>query len=632
MRVHFTKLLSVSRREYQTILSRRLFLIVSTTAFSVGLATTSLRPTTIQTLGGATPIADVQGTIALLVPFVAATFGYRAVVGERESGTIRILAGTRLSRSDIILGKIVGQTVATFTPVIFGTTLVVVVDIFSLNRFSVGIALEFVIVALIYTFAVVAIIVSISTLASSSVQSAVLIGITVLAGLLLWSDLMVIFLWDTFTGTVPGNSLRYPNIFELASRLSPNDAYYVLTNWILDVPIGTDSAVTQLTGPLNEAVKGEPRPLYLTPWFSLIPLVGWPFVLVLFSLRTFENRSLTVRPDEKFNWVRRLQIPWNRLSNWAPFGSILGRRDLFSWLPGRWQSIAQREFRILSRSPGIWLLGALIFVTSISSLAVQDIVKNYLGPLVPLAVLQTPGITLFAGSGAVFFTFRALSEERRSGSIRLTAGTKASRADVIIGVLIGRTIAFVIPVLIAIVLTCVVAIPQYSAVPLVQLLEFLAASVGFLFAMAAVGVAISTLSRHQVVVGGLAFSFVALPFYWEPLVNSFYSIVTGNAVDLVRPPQDPTYFLFKWLLPQNLYRVLTNWLLGVPNSSGTALFVTSDMLQQSTVSNITTVRSVFGTNIPVWYLHPILAVVGLMLLLGVSQIFSILVFSRSDLD
>nr|WP_190303803.1 ABC transporter permease subunit [Haladaptatus sp. R4] len=595
------------------------------------MITTSLRPTTVQILGGATPIADVQGTIALLIPFVAATFGYRTIIGERESGTIRILAGTRLSRSDIVLGKIVGQTAATFTPVIFGTIFVVVVDIFSLHRFSVGIALEFVVVALIYTFAVVSIIVSISTLATSSVQSAVLVGVTVLAGLLFWSDLMVTFLWNIFTGTVPGNSLRYPNIFEMASRLSPNDAYYVLTNWVLNVPVGTDSAVTQLTGPLNEVARGESQPIYLAPWFSLIPLVGWPFVLVLFSLRAFENGSLTVQHDKESNWIRRLQILWSRPSNWISFGSIVGRRELSSRLPGRWQSIAQREFRILSRSPGIWLLGVLIFVISISSLAVQDIVRNYLGSLVPLAVLQTPGITLFAGSGVVFFTFRALSEERRSGSIRLTAGTKASRVDVIVGILIGRTIAFSVPVLIAIVLTCAVAAPQYGAVPLVELLGFLAASVVFLFAMAAVGVAISTLSRHRVVVGGLAFAFVALPFYWQPVINSFYSIVTGHAVNLLHPPNDPAYFLLKWLLPQNLYRVLTNWLLGVPNSSGTALFVISDVLQPSTISNITTVRSVFGTDIPVWFLHPILTMVGLVLLLGVSQIFSVLVFSRSDL-
>src|SRR5699024_7363686 len=95
---------------------------------------------------------------------------------------------------------------------------------------------------------------------------------------------------------------------------------------------------------------------------------------------------------------------------------------------------------------GIWMLGLLVLASGVAGLSVPTFLQTELGPLVPLAALQTPGITLLAFGGTLFFTFRAIFAERHSGRIRLTTGTGPSRTDVIIGVLIGRTTAVVLPV------------------------------------------------------------------------------------------------------------------------------------------------------------------------------------------
>src|SRR5699024_5857864 len=291
-----TGLLSVSRREFYNSFSNRIFLLILVGFIVVGLMPMSLSPTAVETLGGAASLGDVQPTVGLLVPLIAAALGYRAVIGERESGTIRILAGTRLSRAEIVLGKTLGRSLTTLLFVVPGVCLVTIVDILRYGAFAPVTALGFFVLLSLYILAVTTIVVSLSTLASSSVQASVLVFITAIAGLLLWSDVVVAIVWNLLTGTVPGNELRYSNAFEFVTRLSPNDAYYVLSNWLLGAPIGTDSAASQIaeTARMATAGTGSAQPIYLTPWFSFVPLVGWPIGLLSVAIWRFDHESLAI--------------------------------------------------------------------------------------------------------------------------------------------------------------------------------------------------------------------------------------------------------------------------------------------------------------------------------------------------
>lgn len=628
MREHIPKLFAVSRNEFRTSVSKRTFLFVCLTTFALSFFTVPKSPELVRELGGSTPLTAMQSSVAILVPFVAATFGYRAVVGERESGTIRILAGTQLSRSNLVLGKVVGQTVATATSVLPGVLLAVAIRAFQYRTLAPGLTLALLLVVLLYIVAVVCIVVSFSTLASSSVQAAALVFVTTVGGLVLWSDIMVPIVWSAVTGSVPGDGLRYPATFEFVTRLSPTDSYYVLSNWVMGAPIGTESAVNQL----SSSTSGTANSVHITPWFSFVPLVGVPIGLTTVALWAFNRRSIVMQSNDPFGWVPRLTIPWNRLSLRVPLVGAGLSTHAVDRLPGEWQPIARREFRILSRTPSIWVLGGLVFVSGVLGLSVPRVFQTRLGPLVPLATLQTPGITLLGGWGIVISTFRSVLTERHSGTIRLATGAKPSRASVLFGVVVGRTVAFIIPIVVATLLTCAVATPRYGLVSPRALLGFLLASFGYLLAMGSIGVAISVSSRRQVVVGGVTVMFLALPFFWSLVTNRLYTAVTGRAVDTLSPPADATYFLLSWMMPTNLFRVLTNQLLNTPNSSGPALAVLTNVLQPSVTTNIIMLRSVFGTDVPVWYLHPGIGAVGLMLWFGISLAFAITVFNNIDLD
>lgn len=52
-----------------------------------------------------------QTPIGFFLPVLAAIIGYMAIVDERESGSIRVLLGLPLRRSDVVVGKTIGRSV-----------------------------------------------------------------------------------------------------------------------------------------------------------------------------------------------------------------------------------------------------------------------------------------------------------------------------------------------------------------------------------------------------------------------------------------------------------------------------------------------------------------------------------------
>lgn len=52
-----------------------------------------------------------QSPISFFLPVLGAMIGYMAIVGERESGSVRVLLGLPLRRIDVIVGKTIGRSI-----------------------------------------------------------------------------------------------------------------------------------------------------------------------------------------------------------------------------------------------------------------------------------------------------------------------------------------------------------------------------------------------------------------------------------------------------------------------------------------------------------------------------------------
>lgn len=61
----------------------------------------------------------VFGAVGFLIPIIGLVVGYRSIVGERESGSIRFLLGLPNSRRDVVIGKVIGRAIVVAVPTIF---------------------------------------------------------------------------------------------------------------------------------------------------------------------------------------------------------------------------------------------------------------------------------------------------------------------------------------------------------------------------------------------------------------------------------------------------------------------------------------------------------------------------------
>lgn len=565
---------------------------------------------TIRILGDAVALASAQINVAVIVPFAAAALGFRSIIGERETGTARILLGTELTRREFVLGTVLGRGAALLVPIVGGTVLVVSYDAVQYGRFSLPLLIGFLLVTTVYAFAWIGTIVGISA-ASSSTTRAVVIGSVVTISLIVWSDVTLPFLWRLATGSAPGNQMAYQPVFEVVRWFSLVDSYYVLTNWLLGVSAGPDHAVAQVASAISETGDVTSTAAPLPGWSGLVFLLVWPVVSLLGGTSVFRRTDLD--PDDTTNAFRVLsnsRLSFPRLSGHL-FQRITGQRNRIDSTPGSWQPLARREFHRLARTPIVWAAGLLVLVAGVLGLSPDPYVQQSLGSRVPLAALQTP-IAFLGGIGVLFGTFRSVIRERDTGSIRLTAGTAVSRTNTLVGLVLGRASAFAVPLIFAVLLTCLVAIPQHGLVPLGALVGFLGFTLVFVVGMAGLGVAISTITRNQSVAGVGILFFVVLHVGWYEISNTIYGVFTGTSVNGFAPPDNPLYLFVRWLPPLQLFNVVTNAIIGVPNSAGPATGVISE-LQPNAFSNIVVVQIDYGAAVPVWYLHPLVAFVQLLL-------------------
>lgn len=61
-----------------------------------------------------------DGLVTTLIPLIALVVSYAAIVGERESGSLKLLLSLPHSRADVVFGKVLGRSGAIAVPVLVG--------------------------------------------------------------------------------------------------------------------------------------------------------------------------------------------------------------------------------------------------------------------------------------------------------------------------------------------------------------------------------------------------------------------------------------------------------------------------------------------------------------------------------
>jgi len=238
----------------------------------------------------------IQAISMLTLPSVllaAIIVGYMAIVGERRSGSLKLLLGFPVSRGAILSGKVVGRTgiVAASITVAFalsGTLAAGLYGDFPVLRFAgfvgatVGLGVAFV---------------GLSVGISATVRSrgralAAAVGSYVL--LVVGWQPVVAGLYYAIAGSLPG--ARVPAWYLFVERLSPTGAYQVLVEAALDTPASVAVISVRPSGaeaaPVAEQIGGDPVPLLLSAGVAAVVLVLWVLVPTVVGYWRFRKADL----------------------------------------------------------------------------------------------------------------------------------------------------------------------------------------------------------------------------------------------------------------------------------------------------------------------------------------------------
>jgi len=214
----------------------------------------------------------VTGWLTTLVPLVGVLVGYNAIVSERESGSLRLSLALPHSRSDVVLGKLVGRA-GVLAAVVLGTLLVAgALVVYPFGDLEVPRSLAF--VALTVAFAVLWTGLGVAVSLSVATKRQALV--------LAFGFLFVfVFVWDTVetvlrfglnaAGIIDGD---LPEVVQFLFTLSPNRAYTTVTDGFLN-------PAASVTGPW-----------YLGEWAALVVFLCWLVGPLGLAYLRFSGRDL----------------------------------------------------------------------------------------------------------------------------------------------------------------------------------------------------------------------------------------------------------------------------------------------------------------------------------------------------
>jgi len=233
----------------------------------------------------------------LFVPLVALIVGYMAIVGERRSGSLRVLLTYPHSRRDIVFGKLLGRSGVIAITVGVGSTLSLLVATLLVAAPDVGNTAGLVGSIILFGVAFTGVAVGISASVRSRGQAMALAIGSLLVCLLVW-DAATAGVYAAITGSLPG--LEVEAWYLLLKRLSPVGAFRVIANGFVSGQLGPlfqagleqiPQDATSVQRQLSNRVSG-PLPFYLTSWFAGVTLIAWAVVPTAFGYLQFKRADI----------------------------------------------------------------------------------------------------------------------------------------------------------------------------------------------------------------------------------------------------------------------------------------------------------------------------------------------------
>ena len=242
--------------------------------------------------------AEVLGFLGFplqtIVPIAALIAGYMAVVGERRSGSIKLLLGLPPNRSDIVLGKLLGRMAVVGTAVVLAFLVALVLGAAFFGSVPLADWLAFGAITLLFGVAFAGLAVGVSAGVSTRGKSmALVVGLYML----------FVALWELVTAGPyyllydEGPPVEAETWYLVLEQFNPMSAYTTLASNAIEGEVFPftfqygleDFEASQLTP--AERYAGD-APFYLQDWFGVVVLLFWLVVPVAIGYYRFRNTDL----------------------------------------------------------------------------------------------------------------------------------------------------------------------------------------------------------------------------------------------------------------------------------------------------------------------------------------------------
>lgn len=215
-----------------------------------------------------------------IVPITSLVAAYLSVVGERESGRLRLLLSMPPTRRDVIVGKFVSRCALITVALTSAYALVMVVSLLLYQTLPLEIVLWTVLLTAIMGICYVGIAVGVSAATDSRMKAIVGVLMVFIISVVLWGPLLqAVFLMNGFVEFMDADSMR--NMLGFLDVLSPVVAYSELYD-NLNPP-----------GAFGGGATWDSTDFFQNNPFLLLILVLWTAVPVMIGYFLFERDDLS---------------------------------------------------------------------------------------------------------------------------------------------------------------------------------------------------------------------------------------------------------------------------------------------------------------------------------------------------
>lgn len=225
-------------------------------------------------------VNGLAGVVALVLPLLAIMLGYKSVVHERSSGSLKLTLSMPHDRRDLAIGTFVGRAVVLLVPTLVALVLAGGVGAALYGTDGLLAYPWFLAVTMLFGLAFVGLSVglSMSTDQDRWITFGALGGYLLLVnfwGLLHTVSLLVLHRFD-FSVLAPANLPAWAYLYRL---VEPGQSYYRLLEFGMDL------------GRAGMYLR-EGAPFYVDWWMALLLLVGWTVVPLALGFRRFSRGDL----------------------------------------------------------------------------------------------------------------------------------------------------------------------------------------------------------------------------------------------------------------------------------------------------------------------------------------------------